>query len=153
MYKPLTFRDDYSSTYLSAFETLFFCATNDFIIPHDVVGAILYAEVLGEAEEVFFSKEFIEKYTLDLRSLVPDSDSYFNAIKHMGYQDIIDELDCNSQKINAFIKEKFTTEPYDTKEVVKKIESLIRPEYMAIIKKHQEIAKHQKTQYETINGC
>lgn len=151
MYKPLTFRDDYSSTYLSAFETLFFCATNDFIIPHDVVGAILYAEVLGEAEEVFFSKEFIEKYTLDLRSLVPDGDSYFNAIKHMGYQDIIDELDCNSQKINAFIKEKFTTEPYDTEEVVKKIESLIRPEYMAIIKKHQEITKHQKTQNETIN--
>lgn len=69
----------------------------------------------------------------------------------MGYQDIIDELDCNSQKINAFIKEKFTTEPYDTEEVVKKIESLIRPEYMAIIKKNQEITKHQKTQNETIN--
>ena len=36
MYKPLTFRDDYSSTYLSAFETLFFCATNDFISKHSV---------------------------------------------------------------------------------------------------------------------
>lgn len=138
MYKPLTFRDDYSRTYLSAFETLFFCATNNFIIPHDVVGAILYAEVLDEAEEVFLSNEFIEKYTLDLRSFIPEGDSYFNAIKHMGYQDIIDEFDCNSQKINAFIKERFVTEPYDIEEVVKKIESLVRPEYMSIMKKHQK---------------
>ena len=57
MYKPLRFRDWFSKTSLSGFKTMFFCATNDFIIPHDVVGAILYGEALVGAQEVFFCDE------------------------------------------------------------------------------------------------
>ena len=142
MYKPLIFGDDYSKTFLSAFETLFFCATNNFTIPHDVVGAILYSEVLVCAEEESFSSEFIEKYTISLRSFVPDGDSYFNAIKFMGYQDIIDVFNIHSQEISAFIKERFAAGPYKIDEVVKKIESLVPPEYMAIIMKYQD-TKHE----------
>lgn len=136
-YKPLRFRDWFSKTSLSAFKTLFFCATNDFIIPHDVAGAILYGEALVGAQEVFFCDEVRETFTPSLISFVPDCQSYLNAIKSMGYQDIIDEFNRHNEEVLQFIKERFDTEPYNTKEVVKKIESLVRSEYMAIIKKTQ----------------
>lgn len=138
MYKPLRFRDWFSKTSLSGFKTMFFCATNDFIIPHDVVGAILYGEALVGAQEVFFCDEVRETFTPSLISFVPDCESYLNAIKSMGYQDIVDEFNRHNEDVLQFVKERNDTEPYDTEEVVKKIESLIRPEYMAIIKDHQK---------------
>ena len=140
MYKPLAFGDEYSKTYLSAFETLFFCATNNFTIPHDEVGAILYAEVLACAENMSFGAFVPDGDSLKY-DFVPEGDSYFNAIKFMGYQDIIDVFNSHSQEISAFIKERFAAEPYKIDEVVKKIESLVPPEYMAIIKKYQN-TKH-----------
>lgn len=141
MYKPLTFGDEYSRTYLSAFETLFFCATNNFTIPHDVVGAILYAEVLACAEDMSFGAFVPDGDSLKY-DFVPEGDSYFNAIKFMGYQDIIDVFNRHSQEISAFIKERFAACPYKIDEVVKKIESLVPPEYMAIIMKYQN-TKHE----------
>lgn len=137
MYKHLRFRDWFSKTSLSGFKTMFFCATNDFIIPHDVVGAILYGEALVGAQEVFFCDEVRETFTPSLISFVPDCPSYLNAIKSMGYQDIVDEFNRHNGDVLQFVKERFDTEPYNTKEVVKKIESLVRSEYMAIIKKTQ----------------
>ena len=135
MYKPLRFRDWFSKTSLSGFKTMFFCATNDFIIPHDVAGAILNGEALAGADEVFFCDEVRETFTPSLISFVPDCQSYLNAIKSMGYQDIVDEFNRNSEEVLQFVKERYDTEPYNTKEVVKKIESLVRPEYMDIIKR------------------
>ena len=41
-------------------------------------------------------------------------------------------------EVFQFVKERYATEPYDTDEVVRKIESLVSPEYMAIIKQHQK---------------
>lgn len=137
MYKPLRFRDWFSKTSLSGFKTMFFCATNHFIIPHDVVGAILYAEALAGAEEVTFDDDVLKLFTPSLITFVPDCQSYLNAIKSMGYQDILDEFNRHNEEVLQFVKERFDTEPYDTEEVVKKIESLVRPEYMAIIKKVQ----------------
>lgn len=137
MYKPLRFRDWFSKTSLSGFKTMFFCATNDFIIPHDVVGAILYGEALVGAQEVFFCDEVRETFTPSLISFVPDCPSYLNAIKSMGYQDIVDEFNQHNKEVFRFVKERYATKPYDPDEVVQKIESLIRPEYMKIIKKHQ----------------
>ena len=125
MYKPLTFGDEYSKTYLSAFETLFFCATNNFTIPHDVVGAILYAEVLTCAEDISFG------------AFVPDGDSLKYDFVPEG-----DVFNRHSQEISAFIKERFAADPYKIDEVVKKIESLVPPEYMAIIMKYQN-TKHE----------
>ena len=138
MYKPLRFRDWFSKTSLSGFKTMFFCATNDFIIPHDVVGAILYGEALVGAQEGFFCDEVREIFTPSLISFVPDCPSYLNAIKSMGYQDIVDEFNRHNEDVLQFVKDRFDTEPYNSKEVVKKIESLVRPEYMAIIKQHQK---------------
>lgn len=138
MYKPLRFRDEFSKTSLSAFKTLFFCATNDFIIPHDVVGAILYAEALAGAEEVTFDDDVLKLFTPSLITFIPDCQSYLNAIKSMGYQDIVDEFKRHNEVIAYFIKEKSAIESYNTDEVVKKIESIVRPEYMVIINKCQK---------------
>ena len=140
MYEPLRFRDWYSKTSLSAFKTLFFCATNDFIIPHDVVGAILYGEALLNAQEVYFGAEIRRMFTPTLFSFIPDCRSYLNAIKSMGYQDIVDEFKHHNEEFSQFVRERFSTEPYYTDEVVKKIESLVRPEYMAIIKRYTKKA-------------
>lgn len=137
MYKPLRFRDWFSRTSLSAYKTLFFCATNDFIIPHDVAGAILYGEALAGAEDITFDASFLKNVTPSLDTFIPDAQSQLNAIKSMGYQDIVDEFNRHNEDVLQFVKERFDTEPYNTKEVVKKIESLVRPEYMAIIKKVQ----------------
>jgi hypothetical protein len=49
----------------------------------------------------------------------------------------LDEFNRHNEEVLQFIKERYDTEPYNTDEVVKKIESLVRPEYMAIIKKTQ----------------
>ena len=138
MYKPLRFRDEFSKTTLSAFKTLFFCATNDFIIPHDVVGAILYAEALAGAEGVTFDDDVLKLFTPSLITFVPDCQSYLNAIKSMGYQDIVDEFKRHNEVITHFIEEKLAIESYNTDEVVKKIESIVRPEYMVIINKCQK---------------
>ena len=138
MYKPLRFRDWYTKTSLSAFKTMFFCATNDFIIPHDVAGAILYGEALAGADEVTFDASFLNTITPSLFTFVAEAQSYLNAIKSMGYQDIVDEFNQHNKEVFQFVKERYATKPYDTDEVVKKIESLVRPEYMAIIKQHQK---------------
>lgn len=137
MYKPLRFRDWYSKTSLSAFKTLFFCATNGFIIPHDVVGAILYGEALAGADEVTFDASFLKNITPSLVTFVPHCQSYLNAIKSMGYQDIVDEFNGHNIEVSQFVEERFATEPYDPDLVVKKIKTLVRPEYMAIIQKAQ----------------
>lgn len=138
MYKPLRFRDWFSRTSLSAYKTLFFCATNDFIIPHDVAGAILYGEALAGAEDITFDASFLKNVTPSLVTFIPDAQSQLNAIESMGYQDIVDEFNLHNKEIFDFVNERLTTNPYNADEVVKKIESLVRPEYMAIIKQHQK---------------
>lgn len=138
MYKPLRFRDWFSRTSLSAYKTLFFCATNDFIIPHDVAGAILYGEALAGAEDITFDASFLKNVTPSLVTFIPEAQSQLKAIESMGYQDIVDEFNLHNKEIFDFVNERLTTNPYNADEVVKKIESLVRPEYMAIIKQHQK---------------
>lgn len=137
MYKPLRFRDEFSKTSLSAFKTLFFCATNDFIIPHDVVGAIFYAEALAGAEEVTFDDDVLKLFTPSLITFVPDCQSYLNAIKSMGYQDIVDEFNRKQKEVLQFVKEHVAHEPYNSDIVLKKIESIVPQQYMTIIKNNQ----------------
>lgn len=137
MYEPLRFRDWYSKTSLSAFKTLFFCATNDFIIPHDVVGAILYGEALLNAQEVYFGAEIRGMFTPTLFSVIPDCRSYLNAIKSMGYQDIVDEFNRKQEEVLQFIKEHIAHEPYNSDIVLKRIESIVPQQYMTIIKNNQ----------------
>lgn len=138
MYKPLRFRDWFSKTSLSGFKTMFFCATNDFIIPHDVAGAILYGEALAGADEVTFDASFLKNITPSLVTFVSEAQSYLNALNSMGYQDIVEEFNRHNMEVFDFVKEHYATKPYNTDEVVKKIESLVKPEYMAIIKQHQK---------------
>lgn len=67
--------------------------------------------------------------------------SYFDVISRYGHitkRDIVDEFNLHNKEIFDFVNERCATKPYDTDEVVKKIESLVRPEYMAIIKQHQK---------------
>ena len=136
MYKPLRFRDGFSKTYLSGYKTLFFCATNHFTIPHDVVGAILYSEALAGVEEVDFGENTLELFTPSLVTFVSDAVSYLNAIKSMGYQDIVDEFNRNNTEVFQFVKERFATEPYDIDIVLKKVESIVPQRYMTIIKSY-----------------
>lgn len=136
MYKPLRFRDEFSKTSLSAFKTLFFCATNHFIIPHDVVGAILYAEALTGVEEVTFDDDVLKQFTPSLITFVPDAKSYLNAIKSMGYQDIVDEFNLKQKKVRQFVKKHIAQGPYNVDIVRKKVESIVPLQYMTIIKNH-----------------
>ena len=138
-YKPLRFVDPYGKTSLSSRKTLLFCAYCHFTIPHDVVGAILYSEALSGAAEVYFGRDVLDLFTPSLHSFIDDVDWYLAAIKSMGYQDIVDEFNRNNDGITRFVKERFASADYDTHEVVKKIESLVRPEYMEIIKKSNSI--------------
>lgn len=137
MYKPLRFRDEFSKTSLSAFKTLFFCATNDFIIPHDVVGAILYAEALAGAEEVTFDDDVLKLFTPSLNTFVPDCQSYLNAIKSMGYQDIVDEFNLKQKDVLQFVKEHIAQGPYNVDIVQQKVESIVPQQYMTIIKSNK----------------
>lgn len=136
MYRSLRFRDEFSRTSLSGFKTLFFCATNHFIIPHDVVGAILYAEALAGAEEVTFEEDVLELFTPSLTSFVPDAESYLNAIRSMGYQDIVDEFNLKQEEVLQFVKEHIAHEPYNADIVLKKVESIVPWQYMKIIQNH-----------------
>ena len=137
MYKPLRFRDEFSKTSLSAFKTLFFCATNDFIIPHDVVGAILYAEALAGVEDVTFDDDVLELFTPSLNTFIADCQSYLNAIKSMGYQDIVDEFNLKQKDVLQFVKEHIAQGPYNVDIVQQKVESIVPQQYMTIIKSNK----------------
>ena len=53
MYRTLIFNDPYSGASMNARDTLLFCAYNNFNIPHDIVGAILFGDALaGQVKEI-----------------------------------------------------------------------------------------------------
>lgn len=125
----LRFRDPYGKTTLSARKTLLFCAYNRFVIPHDIVGAILYGEALSGVDEVFFGQDVMEEFTPSLNSFVPDVDWCLAAIKDMGYQDIVDEFNVKSEEVSRFVEEKFVKYPYDIELVKDKVISVIPDQY------------------------
>lgn len=125
----LKFRDPYGKTTLSARKALLFCAYNRFVIPHDIVGAILYGEALSGVNEVFFSQNVMESFTPSLNSFIPDVDWCLAAIKDMGYQDIIDEFKAKSEEVARFVDETFVEYPYDIDLVREKVISVIPTQY------------------------
>ena len=137
MYKPLRFRDEFGRTSLSGYKTLFFCATNHFIIPHDMVGAILYAEALAGVEDVTFDDDVLKLFTPSLITFIPDCQSYLNAIKSMGYQDIVDEFNRKQKEVLQFVKKHIAQGPYNVDIVQQKVESIVPQQYMTIIKSNK----------------
>ena len=133
MNKPLKFRDPYGNTTLSARKTLLFCAYNRFVIPHDIVGAILYGEALSGVDEVFFGQYVMEEFTPSLHSFVPDIDWCLAAIKDMGYQDIVEEFNAKSNEVARFIEETFGENPYDIDLVRNKVISVIPKQYRSYL--------------------
>ena len=138
MYKTLRFRDPYGNTSLSARKTLLFCAYYHFVIPHDVVGAILYGEALVGSDKVHFERDVLDLFSPSLCSFVENVDWYLAAIESLGYPDIVEEFNRHNEEVAQFVSERFANEAYDVDIVREKVESLVPPQYMAIIKQTQK---------------
>ena len=136
-YKELRFTDPYGKTSLSSEKTLLFCAYFHFVIPHDVVGAILYSMVLAGSSKASFGHD--TQYVIDLSpSVCVDSiDWCLSAIKSMGYPDIVEEFEHLNDEMMRFLDDNYYDKPWDIDNIRKRIESIVPQQYMTIIKKNQ----------------
>lgn len=81
----IKFEDPRTGVSLTGKQTLLFCARHGFTIPHDVVGRILYTDVVNG-----FTDDVTENFSL--YDLLEDAESYLKAIESMGYADIVNEF-------------------------------------------------------------
>ena len=93
MYRTLIFNDPYSGASMNARDTLLFCAYNNFTIPHDIVGAILFGDALAGQVEQIKALWDVNMFGPSLYTFIADADWYLAAIKSMGYPDIVEEFE------------------------------------------------------------
>ena len=108
---------------MNARETLLFCAYNNFTIPHDIVGAILFGDALASQVEEIIMYTFIA-----------DADWYLAAIKNMGYPDIVEEFERINREYHEYAMNYHPDNQDNLEPLIQKLESLIPSCYMDIIK-------------------
>ena len=124
---------------MNARETLLFCAYNNFTIPHDIVGAILFGDVLaGQVEEIITLSD-INIFIPSLYTFIADADWYLAAIKSMGYPDIVEEFERINREYHEYARNYHPDNQDNLEPLTQKLESLIPSRYMDIIKQCQEI--------------
>ena len=137
MYRTLIFNDPYSGASMNARDTLLFCAYNNFTIPHDIVGAILFGDALaGQVEEIITLSD-INMFIPSLCTFIADADWYLAAIKSMGYHDIVEEFERINREYLEYASNFHTDDPDNLELLTQKLESLIPARYMDIIQKYQ----------------
>ena len=137
MYRTLIFNDPYSGASMNARDTLLFCAYNNFTIPHDIVGAILFGDALaGQVEEIITLSD-INMFIPSLHTFIADADWYLAAIKSMGYHDIVEEFERINREYLEYAKNHHHGDLDNLEALTKKLESLIPARYMDIIQKCQ----------------
>ena len=136
-YKELRFTDPYGKTSLSSVKTLLFCAYFQFVIPHDVVGAILYSMVLAGSSKASFGHDTQCVVDLSPAVCVECIDWCLSAIKSMGYPDIAEEFEHLNDEMMRFLDDNYYDKPWDIDNIRKKIESIVPQQYMTIIKNNQ----------------
>ena len=92
---------------MSGRKTLLFCAYNQFLIPHDVAGAILYSEAINGLSELDFDSELFQICTPSLVSFIDDADWFLAALRSMGHGDIADEFDVLNDSVREYVRENF----------------------------------------------
>ena len=139
MYRTIIFNDPYGGASMNARETLLFCAYNNFTIPHDIVGAILFGDALaGQVEEIITLSD-INLFIPSLYTFIADADWYLAAIKSMGYPDIVEEFESINREYHEYARNYHPDNQDNLEPLTQKLESLIPSHYMDIIKKCQEI--------------
>ena len=103
----MTFRDPYGKTRMSGRKTLLFCAYNQFLIPHDVAGAILYSEAINGLSELDFDSDLFQICTPSLVSFIDDADWILAALRSMGHGDIADEFDVLNDSVREYVRENY----------------------------------------------
>lgn len=109
----MIFRDPYGKTRLSGRKTLLFCAYNQFFIPHDIAGAILYSDVLDGLSELDFDSDLFRICDPSLVSFFDDADWYLAALHSMGHGDIADEFKDLNDKVRKYVKNNYGKMPHD----------------------------------------
>ena len=103
----MTFRDPYGKTRMSGRKTLLFCAYNQFLILHDVGGAILYSEAINGLSELDFDSDLFQICTPSLVSFIDDADWLLAALRSMGHGDIADEFDVLNDSVREYVRENY----------------------------------------------
>ena len=137
MYRTLIFNDPYGGASMNARETLLFCAYNNFTIPHDIVGAILFGDALAGQVEQIKALWNINMFVPSLCTFIADADWYLAAIKSMGYPDIVEEFESVNREYHEYASNFHTDNPDNLEPLTQKLESLIPACYMDIIQKCQ----------------
>ena len=104
---PLQDRRNDVQARMSGRKTLLFCAYNQFLIPHDVAGAILYSEAINGLSELDFDSELFQICTPSLVSFIDDADWFLAALRSMGHGDIADEFDVLNDSVREYVRENF----------------------------------------------
>ena len=134
MYRTLIFNDPYSGASMNARDTLLFCAYNNFTIPHDIVGAILFGDALaGQVEEIITLSD-INMFIPSLHTFIADADWYLAAIKSMGYHDIVEEFERINREYHEYARNYHLGNQDYLEPLIQELESLIPSRYMDIIK-------------------
>ena len=83
-------------------------------------------------------RDVLDLFSPSLCSFVENVDWYLAAIESLGYPDIVEEFNRHNEEVAQFVSERFANEAYDVDIVREKVESLVPPQYMAIIKQSQK---------------
>ena len=138
MYRTLIFNDPYSGASMNARDTLLFCAYNNFTIPHDIVGAILFGDALAGQVEQIKALWDVNMFVPSLCTFIADADWYLAAIKSMGYPDIVEEFERINREYLEYARNYHLGNQDYLEPLIQELESLIPSRYMDIIKKCQE---------------
>ena len=126
---------------MNARDTLLFCAYNNFTIPHDIVGAILFGDALAGQVEQIKALWDVNMFGPSLYTFIADADWYLAAIKSMGYPDIVEEFERINREYHEYARNYHPDNHDNLEPLIQELESLIPSRYMDIIKKCQEKKK------------
>lgn len=129
-----TFKVPLARKTLTGCETLLFCARNGFSLPHDLAGAILFADIIEGCKEQIPVLHGHCYPTFD--TFLSDSDWYLGAIEDLGYMDIVQDYNRVNDAVYELVRNEYSQENDDA--LISKIIGLIPDKYIEFIKRRED---------------
>lgn len=132
-----TFKVPLARKSLTGGDVLFLCAQNSFILPHDLAGAILYADIIEGCREQIPILHGICYPTFD--TFLSNSDWYLGALEDLGYLDIVDEYNSINKDVYELVKKEYPEK--NDNALIEKIIALLPQKYLEVIKKREALER------------
>lgn len=128
-----TFKVPLARKTLTGCDVLLLCAKNNFSLPHDIAGAILYGDIIeGCREQIPILRGFCYP---NLDTFLSNSDWYLGALDDLGYHDIVEEYNSINEDVTELVREEYANE--DDNSLIEKIVCMLPKKYIEVLKERE----------------